>query len=86
MLIAELRGVDTEKITTGEITYDLRRLRTRNMITRIPHTHRYLITEHGLHTAMFLSLYTTATCPPGWPTSPATPPHHHYAQPPAHTR
>ena len=27
----------------------------RGVIARIPRTHRYLITEHGLHTAMFLS-------------------------------
>ncbi len=65
VLIAELRGVDTETITTGQITYDLRRLRTRNMITRIPHTHRYLITEHGLHTAMFLSAVHDRYLPTG---------------------
>ena len=37
------------------MTYDLRRLRVRGLITRIPRTHRYLITDHGLDTAMFLS-------------------------------
>lgn len=64
-LIAELRGVNTETITTGQITYDLRRLRTRGLIARIPHTHRYTITDHGLHTAMFLSAVHDRYLPTG---------------------
>ena len=54
-LTAELRGLDPATVTAGQITYDLRRLRVRGLITRIPHTHRYRLTEHGLHTAMFIS-------------------------------
>ena len=37
------------------MTYDLHRLRARGLITRIPHTHRNKITDHGLHAAMYLS-------------------------------
>ena len=37
------------------MTYDLRRLRTHGLIERIAHTHRYQVTDHGLHTAMFLT-------------------------------
>ena len=47
------------------MTYDLRRLRTRGLITRIPHTHRYTITDHGLHTAMFLSAVHDRFLPTG---------------------
>ena len=47
------------------MTYDLRRLRARGLITRIPNTHRYTITEHGLHTAMFLSAVHDRFLPTG---------------------
>jgi hypothetical protein len=52
---AELRGLDPGTVTAGQMTYDLRRLKTRNLITRIEGTHRYLVTEHGLDTAKFLT-------------------------------
>jgi len=57
------------------MTYDLRRLRARGLITRIPHTHRYTITDYGLHTAMFLSAVHDRFLPTGLaqladPTSP----------------
>jgi hypothetical protein len=64
-LIADLRGMAAQTITTGQISYDLRRLRTRGMINRIPHTHRYTITDHGLHTAMFLSAVHDRFLPTG---------------------
>jgi hypothetical protein len=37
------------------MTYDLRRLKTRNLITRIEGSHRYRVTDHGLDTAKFLT-------------------------------
>ena len=52
---AELRGLDPGTVTAGQMTYDLRRLKTRALITRIPGTHRYLVTDHGLDTAKFLT-------------------------------
>ncbi|WP_373508663.1 hypothetical protein [Thiocapsa sp.] len=52
---AELRGLDPSTVTAGQITYDLRRLKTRALITRIEGTHRYLVTDHGLDTAKFLT-------------------------------
>ncbi len=39
----------------GQMTYDLRRLRIHGLITRIPHTHRYHVTDTGLHHALFLT-------------------------------
>ncbi|UOT08521.1 hypothetical protein MPY17_39715 (plasmid) [Rhodococcus opacus] len=37
------------------MTYDLRRVKTRGLITRIEGTHRYRVTDHGLDTAKFLT-------------------------------
>jgi hypothetical protein len=52
-LTPELRGLPT--VTTGQVTYDLRRLRAHHLIERIPCTHRYRVTTTGLHTAMILT-------------------------------
>lgn len=52
---AELRGLDPGAVSTGQMTYDLRRLKTRNLITRIDGSHRYQVTDHGLDTAKFLT-------------------------------
>ena len=38
-------------MTSGQITYDLRRLRLHGLIERIPHTFRYRVTPTGLRTA-----------------------------------
>jgi hypothetical protein len=54
-LIAQLRGLSPEQITTGQMTYDLRRLRAHGFIQRIPRTHRYRVTDHALHTALILT-------------------------------
>ncbi|MGH3903617.1 MAG: hypothetical protein ACRDTE_05415, partial [Pseudonocardiaceae bacterium] len=37
------------------MTYDLRRLRAHGLISRVPHTHRYQVTDTGLHHALFLT-------------------------------
>jgi Mn-dependent DtxR family transcriptional regulator len=37
------------------MTYDLCRLRQHGLIDRIPHTHRYRVTDTGLHHALFLT-------------------------------
>jgi len=39
------------------MTYDLRRLRERGFIRRIPHTFRYQVTDTGLAQAVFLRLH-----------------------------
>jgi hypothetical protein len=72
---AELRGLPA--VTAGQMTYDLRRLRSHQLIERIPRTHRYRVTSTGLHAAMILTRVhdrilpaglaelTAATGPPG---------------------
>jgi hypothetical protein len=42
-------------ITAGQMSYDPRRLRAHGLITRTPHSHRYRLTDIGLHHAMLLS-------------------------------
>jgi hypothetical protein len=40
-------------MTSGQITHDLRRLHAHDLIERIPGTHRYQVTDHGLRHALF---------------------------------
>ena len=54
-LTAQLRGLPSEQVTTGQMTYDLRRLRVHGLIERLPHSHRYQPTNTGLRDAMFLT-------------------------------
>jgi len=54
-LLGELLGQPSGTITPGQATYDLRRLREHGLIERIPHTHRYHVTDTGLRHAMFLT-------------------------------
>jgi hypothetical protein len=49
-LVAGLLGND---YSTGQMTYDLRRLRLHGLIERIPHTNTYHLTAEGLRVAVF---------------------------------
>ncbi|MGH8965706.1 MAG: hypothetical protein ACRDXB_10325, partial [Actinomycetes bacterium] len=62
-LLAELLG--KQNITAGQMTYNLRRLRAHGLITRIPHSHRYQVTDTGLHHAMLLTHLHTRLLQPG---------------------
>jgi len=62
-LLTELLG--THAITAGQMSYDLRRLRAHGLITRIPRSHRYRLTNIGLHHAMLLSHVHTRLLLPG---------------------
>jgi hypothetical protein len=53
--LAPLLGLPPGAMTAGQATYDLRRLRTHALITRIPHTHRYAVTDDGLRAAVVLT-------------------------------
>jgi hypothetical protein len=54
-LVAQLRGLPEHDVSAGQMTYDLRRLRVHGLIERIPHSHRYQVTDRGLHTAVVLT-------------------------------
>jgi hypothetical protein len=64
-LLTEMLGKKPHQVTAGQITYDLRRLRAHGLITRIPGTHRYRITDTGLHHAMLLTHLHTRLLHPG---------------------
>ena len=51
--VAALLGDDA--YAAGQMTYDLRRLRRKRLIRRIPRTHRYILTTFGLRVAFFFS-------------------------------
>ena len=54
-LTAELLGKDPDQLSAGQMTYDLRRLRAHGLITRLSASHRYQVTDNGLHHALFLT-------------------------------
>ena len=62
--VAQLLGHDADTYATGQMTYDLRRLRLHGLIERVPHSHRYRITPSGARTAMlYVRLYARALRP-----------------------
>ena len=64
-LLAGLLGRQPDELTAGQVTYDLRRLRAHGLITRIPRSHRYRLTDTGLHHAMLLTHIHTRLLQPG---------------------
>ena len=56
--LAPLLGLDPGHMTSGQITYDLRRLRAHGLIERIPGTFRYQVTPAGTRQALFLTRLT----------------------------
>jgi hypothetical protein len=62
---AALLGTKSEQITSGQMTYDLRRLRKRGLIERIPKSHRYRVTNFGLRAALFFTRTYTRIIRPG---------------------
>ncbi|MGH3571224.1 MAG: hypothetical protein ACRDUW_05255, partial [Pseudonocardiaceae bacterium] len=64
-LLAPLLGLTPGTITAGQMSYDLRRLRAHGLITRVPGSHRYRVTDTGLHHAMLLTHIHTRLLQPG---------------------
>lgn len=50
--IAPLLGFSLDEYSQGRMTYDLRRLRLHGLIQRVPHSHRYTVTDAGLRIAL----------------------------------
>lgn len=50
---ARLLTCSAQDLKPGLLTYHLRRLRRRGLITRIPRTHRYEVTDDGHRAALF---------------------------------
>jgi hypothetical protein len=64
-LLAGLLGKPPGEINAGQISYDLRRLRAHGLITRLPGTHRYRLTDTGGDHAMLLTHLHTRLLQPG---------------------
>ena len=54
--------------SAAQMTYDLRRLRLKGLIHRIPRTHRYTATTYGLKVAFFFSKLYLRILRPNWNT------------------
>ena len=63
--LAPLLGLHPADMTSGQITYQLRRLRAHGLIERIPRTHRYQITPGGIRQALFLTRLSQRFLIPG---------------------
>ena len=58
-------ALDGVEPLVGIVAAEGRTDRACNLITRIPHTHRNKITDHGLHAAMYLSAVHDRFLPTG---------------------
>lgn len=74
--VAALLGVSADQYRSGKMTYDLRRLRLKGLIHRIPGTNRYTVTTFGLQAALFYTKVYLRVLRPGMEalTSPHTVP------------
>jgi hypothetical protein len=53
--VAQLLGVDPAQYTSAKMSYDLRRLRLKGLIERMPLSHAYRLTEPGIKAAVFFT-------------------------------
>jgi hypothetical protein len=53
--VARLHRADPDQYGPGRMSYDLRRLRLKGIITRVPRSHRYVLTPTGRRIALFMS-------------------------------
>jgi hypothetical protein len=64
--VAALLGLSLDLYNASKMTYDLRRLRRKGLITRRPRSHRYSITAYGLKVALFCSKVYLRILRPAW--------------------
>jgi len=53
--VATALGLDLSAYTSGQMTYDLRRLRLKGLLWRVPHTQRYRVTPYGYRVALLFT-------------------------------
>lgn len=62
--VAQLLGLDPADYSSAKMSYDLRRLRLKGLLERIPHSHSYRLTDFGAKTAvLFSKLYQRLFAP-----------------------
>ena len=64
--VASLLGLKPDDYGTGQMTYDLRRLRLKGLIQRDGGTYRYRMTSHGIRVAFFYSKVHIRILRPGF--------------------
>jgi hypothetical protein len=64
--VANLLGDGTAEYTAGKMTYDLRRLRLKGIVARVPGTTRYFLTHYGYRVALFVSRVHARILRPGF--------------------
>ena len=64
--VAQLMGQSPDAYTPARMAYDLRRLRLHGLITKIPGTHRYEVTEEGIRICLFLTKVHARIIRPGF--------------------
>ena len=65
VLLAELLGLTPTGLSAGQVSYDLRRLRAHGLITRVPGSHRYRVSDTGLAHAKLITDIHTRLLQPG---------------------
>jgi len=63
--MAQALAVPVDAYSPGRMTYDLRRLRLHGLIERIPHSHRYQVTDVGIRVALFFTKIHSRILRPG---------------------
>lgn len=63
--IPDLLGVPTSAYSGAQMSYDLRRLRLKGLIVRVPKTQQYVLTELGTKVAVFFTKLYTRVYRPG---------------------
>lgn len=53
--VAQLLGVPPEAYSSAKMSYDLRRLRLKGLIERLPRSHRYVLTPLGIKVVIFFT-------------------------------
>ena len=65
-LMRELMGLDETEYTPGQMTYDLRRLRLKGLVSRAPGTNRYFLTPYGWKVSLFITKLHARLFRPGF--------------------
>ena len=63
--VAQYLGLDPADYSSANMSYDLRRLRLKGLLERIPHSHAYRLTDFGAKTAIFFTKLNQRLFAPG---------------------
>ena len=64
--VADLLGVEHDQYSASQLSYDLRRLRLKGIIWRVPHSNRYLLTPYGRKVVLFFTRLHARVFRPGF--------------------